>query len=167
MIASAIVFYAISLIILVSAIMMAFSKNLVHSAIYMAATFLGVAGIYLMLAADFLAVAQILIYVGAISIILIFGVMLTKRTNINETNLFNRYKFAAGVVSIALFLIIAHFSFWTDWKVNLPAEVQGTTAQIADLLLNNYVVPFEISGLLLLVALVGAIVIGKGDSNLK
>lgn len=165
MYASTILFYVLSFIILLSAIMMVFSKNLIHSALFMVVTFLGVAGIYLELAADFLAMAQILIYVGAISVLLIFGVMLTRRNNISESNLFNKYKYPAGIVTVALFLIVSHFLFWADWKSQVKGSVQGTTAQIADLLLNHFFVPFEISGILLLVALIGAIVIGKGEEK--
>lgn len=167
MTASTILFYVLSSIILGSAIMMVFSKNLIHSALFMIVTFLGVAGLYLELAADFLAMAQIVIYVGAISVLLIFGVMLTRRSNIKESNLFNKYKYPAGVVAAALFLTIAHFEFWADWKIQVLNVLEGTTSRIADLLLNSYAVSFEISGILLLAALIGAIVIGKGEGNPK
>lgn len=167
MTASALLFYGLSLIILSSAVMMVFSKNLIHSALFMIVTFLGVAGLYLTLAADFLAMAQIVIYVGAISVLLIFGVMLTRRSNIKESNLFTKYKYPAGIVAAALFLTIAHFEYWAEWKVQVKSVGEGTTARIADLLLNNYAISFEISGILLLVALIGAIVIGKGEGNTK
>ena len=159
---SAILFYVLAAVILGAAILAARSTNLVHSAFLMILSFLGIAGIYLTLNADFLAVVQVLIYVGAISILLVFGVMLTRRGNIQESNLFNRYKIAAAGVACALFAVIAASAVVTHWKVSDAAPPQNTVEQIAGLLLNEYVVPFEAAGILLLVALIGSIIIGKG-----
>ena len=145
--------------------MMIITTNLVHSALFMVSTFLGVAGIYLLLSADFLALVQLLVYVGAISVLLVFGVMLTRRGNINESNPFNKYKFIGGLIVFALFLIAERFILLTQWVRSDINPPQTTVAQIADLMLNDYVVPFEIAAILLLVAMVGAIIIGKGVND--
>lgn len=164
---SAVLFYMFALIVLISAVKMVFSANLVHSALYMVATFAGVAFIYLLLYADYLAVAQLLVYVGAVSVLVIFGVMLTRRGNILDSNPFNRYKITAGIIAIALFIVIGYSELTFS-----PAQVdfntsQTTVGQIAGLLLNDYVVAFEAAGILLLVAIVGAILVGKGADSSK
>jgi NADH-quinone oxidoreductase subunit J len=147
--------------------MSARSTNLVHSAFFLVLTFLGVAGIYVLLNADYLAVVQVLIYIGAISILLVFGVMLTRRGDVNESNLFNRYKNQALVVTFGLFVIMAVSAVMTQWKVSTAEPPQSTIMLISNILLNEQVIPFEAAGILLLSALIGAIIIGKGVNNSK
>jgi NADH:ubiquinone oxidoreductase subunit 6 (subunit J) len=165
--ASAIVFYILAVIIIASALKMVVSTNLVHSALFMVLAFIGVAGIFITLYADYLALVQILVYVGAISVLLVFGVMMTKRGDIKESNLFNKYKIPAVVVCFAIFTVITYFVFHTDFIHTGNDLQQGSISSIANLLFNDYLIPFEIAGVLLLVALVGAIIIGKGENNTK
>lgn len=167
MASTAILFYIFAAVILICAAEVVFSKNLVHSALFMVVTFVGVACIYLLLNADFLAVVQLLVYVGAISVLLVFGVMLTRRGDMSESNLFNKYRVAAGIVALALFGVIVRFVLLSPMNMGAVSVPQSTVAQIADLLLGDYVLPFEIAGLLLLVAMVGAIIIGKGEGKTK
>ncbi len=102
-----ILFYAFAAIIVLSALAMVMSRNLVHSALFMAAAFLGMAFIYLLLQADYVAVVQILVYVGAISVLFVFGIMLTKRARMEDTNRFNRYGFLAVLIGVGLFALLA------------------------------------------------------------
>lgn len=162
---SAILYYVFALIILGSAFMMVLSTNIVHSALYMVATFVGVACIYILLYADYLAVIQLLVYVGAISVLIVFGVMLTRRGDIRESNLFNKYKITGGLVSFILFLVVERFLLLTEWTKSDINPPQSTIVQLADLMLKDYVVPFEAAAILLLVAMVGAIIIAKGVSD--
>ena len=164
---SSIIFYILSLIIIVSAIKMVSSTNLVHSALFMVLAFIGVAGIFITLYADYLALVQILVYVGAISVLLVFGIMLTKRANMNDSNLFNKYKIPAAIVSFALFAALAYFTLLSNFSGSKSIPPEGTVNQISSLLFNNYLIAFETAGVLLLVALVGAIIIGKGVNNSK
>lgn len=164
---STLIFYIIAALIIVMGLMVVRSTNLVHSALYMVGTFFGVACIYLMLYADFLAVVQIIIYVGSISIMMIFGVMLTRRGNICESNVSNRFQFISIIVSITLFLTLVRFISLTGWPQLEVGQPRTTVYQISGLLMNNFVIPFEVSAILLLVALVGAIIIGKGMSSQK
>lgn len=165
---SNITFYSLAAVILLFAIMMVSSKNLVHSALFMIVTFLGVAGIYVMLHADFLAVVQIMVYIGAISILLVFGVMLTRRDDINQSNLSNNNRLSGFIVSMLLFIVITRFVNMTPWStVENTAPAQSTVGPIADLLLGPNVLPFEAAALLLLVAMVGAIILGKGVEDTK
>lgn len=160
-----ILFYLFAFIILGSAAMMIYTTNLVHSALYMVLTFIGVSGIYLMLYADFLALVQLMVYVGAISVLLVFGIMLTRRGNINESNPFTRFKIIGGLVVFLLFLLIEKFVILTNWAPSDISPSPSTVPQLANLMLIDYVVPFEVAGILLLVAMVGAIIIGKGVRN--
>ena len=162
---SAILFYVIAIFMLFFATMMVVSTNLVHSALYMVVAFVGVAAVYAMLSADFLAAVQLLVYVGAISVLLVFGVMLTRRGDIRRSNPFNRYKYVGLLVVASLFGVLYRFVALSEWPVSDIAPASTTVAQIADLLLNRYVVPFEAAAILLLVAMVGAIIIGKGVSS--
>ncbi|MCR4435217.1 MAG: NADH-quinone oxidoreductase subunit J [Clostridiales bacterium] len=165
---SNIVFYLLAFIIIVFALMMVTSKNLVHSALFMIVTFLGVAGIYVMLQADFLAVVQIMVYIGAISILLVFGVMLSRRDNMDRSNLNNSFGVAAFFVAAFLFVIITRLMVATEWIGLVSTRpVESTAGQIADLLLGPNMVAFEAAGLLLLVAMVGAIILGKGVDQSK
>lgn len=162
-----IIFYLLALVILVSAAMSARSTNLVHSAFFLVLTFLGVAGIYVMLNADYLAIVQVMIYVGAISVLLVFGVMLTRRGEVNESNLFNRYKNPGLAVAFCLFIVMAASAVMTQWKISNAEPPESTIMLISNILLNENVVPFEAAGILLLSALMGAIIIGKGVKNSK
>ncbi|MGI6630138.1 MAG: NADH-quinone oxidoreductase subunit J [Bacillota bacterium] len=157
-----IVFGVLSVIIIGFALAMVLSKNLVHSAIFMAATFVGVAGIYLTLSAGFLAAVQILIYVGAISILMVFGVMLTRRGDISASNLFNKRIISGVVVSAALFIILGRLILTSEWFPSSFSVPESTVGPIADLMMNAYVIPFETAALILLAAMVGAIILAKG-----
>lgn len=160
--AQLVVYWILAVVILGAALAMVLSKNLVHSALFMVVTFIGVAGIYLMLSADFLAAMQILVYVGAISVLLVFGVMLTRRGDIAMSNLFNKYKIVAGVICLGLFLILERLIMTSTWQPSIFSAPESTVGPIADLLMTKYVVPFEVAALLLLVAMVGAILVAKG-----
>jgi len=161
----AIVFGILSAVILGFALAMVFSKNLVHSAIYMVVAFVGVAGIYLMLSADFLAAVQLLVYVGAISVLLVFGVMLTRRGDIAASNLFNKSILSGAVVSLALFVILGRLIFTGEWSISSLSVPDSTVGPIADLMMNVYVIPFETAAILLLAAMVGAIIVAKGAKH--
>jgi NADH:ubiquinone oxidoreductase subunit 6 (subunit J) len=175
----AVLFYVFALIIVVTALAMVLSRNLVHSALFMAAAFLGMAFIYLLLQADYVAVVQILVYVGAVSVLFVFGVMLTKRARMEDTNRFNRYGVLAVFVGLALFALLlraitvsgavtAHGATAADAAANTAGQaagsgpaLSGSAASISGLLLGTMALPLEASGLLLLAALTGAIALGK------
>jgi NADH:ubiquinone oxidoreductase subunit 6 (subunit J) len=164
---ASIIFYLVAALIIFTALKMVLSTNLVHSALFMAATFLGIAMIYILLNADYLAIVQIMVYVGAISILFVFGVMLTKRTGMEDSNPFNRYKLSAIVVAAALFLVFVKTIFGAQLTPSTAAAEGSTVTSIAYLLLGDYAVAFEISGVSLLVSTIGAIVIGKGVNSQK
>lgn len=158
---SPLVFWIIAGVTILAALAVVSLTNLVHSALWLVVVFVGVAATYLILEAEFLAAVQVIVYVGAIAILIVFGVMLTRRGDIRESNLFNNYRIGGGIVSLALMAGIISMIAKADWavvSVTAPIKEVGFLAQS---LLGQYVLPFEIAGVLLLVALVGAIIIAK------
>ncbi len=158
----ALVFWILTAIILGSALAVVLLKNIVHSALLLIVTFIGIAGLYLTLNAEFLGLVQILVYVGAVSIILIFGIMLTRRGDMKGSNPFNKYTIGASVVALGLFYVITKNILSTNWIISqIPAQESYIEA-IPEIVLVDLLIPFQLSGLLLLVAMVGAIVLAKG-----
>jgi NADH-quinone oxidoreductase subunit J len=138
----------------------------VHSALFLVLTFLGVAGVFFELNASFLGLVQILVYGGAISILIIFAIMLVMNVKANQTNLSNPSQATHlwGVYLVALLTLALAGSIWYS---NLPQVVQGKAANdalgaLAGLMLGKYVVAFEVAAILLLLAVVGAIILARG-----
>lgn len=156
------VFYILAAVTIGAAIGVVFLKNIVHAALSLILVFVGVAGIYGLLQADFLAMVQILVYAGAVSIILVFGIMLTRRGNINHSSLFTRFELPALLIVGALFSVLSVLISKTEWHIAQAVPPETTAGTIAELMLTDFVVPFEIAALLLLVAMIGAIVLAKG-----
>ncbi len=151
-----ILFYVLALIIVVSAVMVVFNKNVVHSAFSLFFTLFAISGIFVLLKADFIALTQIMVYVGGILILLIFGVMMTtKVTNVElktkNLNTIPSLVFSIGIVTILIFVI-----FSTKWNIRLGLESEETITQIGIMLLSKYLLPFEIASIVLLVALIGS-----------
>jgi NADH-quinone oxidoreductase subunit J len=162
------VFYFFALITLVSAWIVVGSRNIVYSAFALLFTFFGVTGIYVLLNADFLAVAQLLIYVGGILVLLLFGVMLTNRVasvDIRTGTL--RTMPASMIVAVTAGVLCGVFSI-TDWKVvrNVPPVVT-TTDSLGRIFMTTYLLPFEVASVALLVALVGAALIARKDRGVQ
>jgi NAD(P)H-quinone oxidoreductase subunit 6 len=157
------VFYLIAVITIGSAIMVAFSRNIIYSAFSLLGTFMGVAGIYVFLGADFVAAVQVLIYVGGILVLILFAVMLTHR--ITDVEITNR---AAGripaliVIGILVYLLIQTVRE-TAWVKAQAIVYAATTAKIGDLFLDSYLLPFELASLVLLAAMIGAVVLSRKE----
>jgi NADH-quinone oxidoreductase subunit J len=156
-----IIFYILALITVVSAVIIVSRKNVIHSAFALFFTLLGVSGFYVLLRADFIAVTQVMVYVGGILILLIFGVMLTtKITDIDlRTKNMNNIPgliFTVGIISILISIITT-----TKWNVKQPIANEETVSQIGRLLLTDYLLPFEIASIVLLVALIGSAMLAR------
>jgi NADH-quinone oxidoreductase subunit J len=152
-----IIFYVFAVLTVGSAGVVVFSRNIVYSAFALLFTFSGVAGIYVLLNADFIAITQLLIYVGGIMILLIFGVMLTADvTNVEVTTQTLKALPATIIVAIVSALLVSTV-LSTKWITKEPVPVDTTTVnQIGELLLTKYLLPFEIASIVLLVAMMGA-----------
>jgi NADH-quinone oxidoreductase subunit J len=138
----------------------AFDK-ITHSALSLALCFLSVAGLYVLLQADFLFAVQILVYVGAVMVLIVFAIMLTREVQTSKSNASNRQMALAGLVSVVVLGMLVWVMLGTAWPNNIPAVITDSTRLIADALFNQFVLPFEIVSLVLLVAMIGAIVIAR------
>jgi NADH-quinone oxidoreductase subunit J len=155
------IFYLFALLTLVSALFVVTNKNIVHSAFYLLFTFFGVAGIYVLLGSDFVAIVQLIVYVGGILILLLFGVMLTNKiTNVEiRTGTINIFSALIGVGLLTGALLAA--VLYAPWKESVPQEAVPTTSILGNLLMNEYVLIFELLGIILLIALIGAASIAR------
>jgi NADH:ubiquinone oxidoreductase subunit 6 (subunit J) len=157
-------FYALAAVILGTAAYAVWTKKIVHSAFALMGCFFAVAGIYALLGSDFLAVTQVVVYVGGIMVLIVFGVLLTDRLHleyrqISRDTLLHGALVALPVLAGALWAVLG-----TMWPGSPPAGApETTTAGIGTLLLTDYLFPFEFASLLLLLALVGAARLARGD----
>src|SRR6266516_5622516 len=147
----------------IGAIRMVTSRNVVHAALYLVVTLAVVGGIYLLLAAEFLAWVQVLIYVGAIVVLLLFSLMLTKAP-IGREALDNQQRGVAALVGVGVLagLVFLIEDAFKGRRVELKAV---HTAQVGTALFRDFVLPFEVVSVLLLAALVGAVVIARKDDE--
>lgn len=157
-----IAFFVLAAITLVGGLLVAFLRNIMHAALGLMMTFVGVAGIYLLLEAEFVAAVQVLIYVGAISVLILFAIMLTRGLMTRTLAPENNQWIAAGGLAILLFAALFFITIGTNWPLG-PQALAGTNLipKIGTELVTTYVLPFEVASILLLAALVGAIVIAR------
>ncbi len=158
---SYILFGGICLFTVITAIWVVLSPNLIHSAVSLLFTLFGVAGLYVFLYADFIAATQIIIYVGGILVLIIFGVMLTN--NIADPKLTNKsqHQLLAGIFSFALLIMLSNIVFDTNWYVKELIIRDSTVNDIGMMLLSTYLLPFEVVSILLLAALIGAAMLSR------
>ncbi len=161
-----IVFWVTAAITLASAGFVVTTRNLVHSALWLVVSLFGVAVLFVLLNAGFLAVAQVVIYIGAIAILFIFAVMLTRRLMQDTGPQTNSGWLLAAVVSGLLFVgLVWMVSSWSGFQSEAPALAAGADP-IRDLGISlvsptAYLIPFEVASVLLLAALIGAIVVAR------
>ncbi|MCB0130105.1 MAG: NADH-quinone oxidoreductase subunit J [Caldilineaceae bacterium] len=159
------IFIPIAGFVVVAAIFTVVANNLFHSALGLVATLFGVAGVYVMLEAEFLAVSQILVYVGAISTLITFAIMLTRGMMFGRTATNNKQTLAGVLVAALFFLAVIGFAGNIPWP-NVGAELadgEVMIARLGELFVTTYLLPFQMMALLLLVALAGAILLARDD----
>ena len=160
-----IIFYLFAALVLVSGFLVVTSKNIVHAAFYLLFTFFGVAGIYALLGADFISIVQIMVYVGGILVLILFGVMLTNKiTNVDIRTGTVKVLPAAIVIGIFAGALLA-MMIKTSWYVNSGKIPDTTLPVLGKTLITQYVLIFELLGILLLVALIGAASIARRDKE--
>jgi NADH-quinone oxidoreductase subunit J len=151
-----IIFYLFAAVTLLSAFFVVTTRNIVRAAFFLLFTFFGVSGIYVLLGADFVAIVQLIVYVGGILILLIFGVMITNKITEVEIKTGTIHTLPAAI-GVGLFTgMMGAVVLNTNWmQIDTPMPV-STLSAIGNMLLNEYVLVFELLGILLLVALIGA-----------
>ena len=178
----AIVFWILAALVVVPALGIVLSRNIVHMAFWLLGTLLGVAGLYILMGADFLGLTQVTVYIGGINVLLLFGIMLTNREPVFLRNLKRRPALTPALILGALLLLgLTKAITSTEWHKEAGAELpgvrtgveattglsaagqDGTAATIGTWLLSEYILPFEIVSVLLLVVLVGAAYIARRE----
>ncbi|MFJ7510710.1 NADH-quinone oxidoreductase subunit J [Peribacillus simplex] len=160
-----IAFIGLALVAIVGGVLLITLTKVVHMVIALVFTFLGIAGIYMLLSAEFVAIVQILIYSGAITIVMLFGIMLTKHQE-NDAPAKGGWGNFSLLAAIAGFAVAVYLGIYNlDIPVQPTALHEENTKQIGIELFSKYVIPFEVMSVLLLVALVGAIVLAKKDDE--
>ena len=161
-------FWVLAIAMAAAAIGVVRTANIVHAALFLVVVLAGVAGQYLLLVAEFVAWVQVLIYIGAVVILFLFGIMLTRAPMGGEgRRLDNDQRWAALVVALFVFgvltaLLVDAFG-GSDIHFNAQLVAQGSTNGVSDSLFRNFLVPFEVVSMLLLAALVGAVVLARRD----
>jgi NADH-quinone oxidoreductase subunit J len=154
-------FWILAVIIIAAALAVVFLRNVFRAALTLILCFIGVAGIYITLSADFLAAVQILVYVGAISVLIILAIMMTRE--FQKGNQPNKMQLPVAIIAAALLGFLIYAVTASPWRVSNLAPVENTTAPLATKLFseNGYILPVEIGAVLLLAAIIGAIVITR------
>jgi NADH-quinone oxidoreductase subunit J len=158
-----IAFGALALVMGVSAIRVVTTKNVVHAALYLVMVLAGVAGVFILLAAEFLAVVQILVYIGAIVVLFLFGIMLTRAPIGKSSELDNNQRAMGAFVAFAIFVFLSVILYDGFGRAKIDVADVGRTADVGTSIFQTYVIPFEVISVLLLAALVGAVVIARRD----
>lgn len=158
-----VVFIILSAVALVGALGVVFTRNLFRAALALVLSFVGVAGFYVLLEAELLAMVQILVYIGAISILIIFAVMLTRNLMDPEYKAQNEQWLGGLLASVALFGILVFILVQVAWPVQATLLPPGAIEALGRGLVSPdfYLLPFEVASVLLLVALVGAVIIAR------
>ena len=159
-------FVILSVLMVSTALGVVLLDNIVYSAFLLGGVFISISGLYLLLNADFVAAAQILIYVGAINVLILFAIML-----VNKTENFQLVKgrlirqLSTAFVCGGLFVLLGTMILATPWQLSdvSPAEIENTIVAIGQHFFSDYLLPFEIASVLLLMAMVGAIILARRD----
>jgi NADH:ubiquinone oxidoreductase subunit 6 (subunit J) len=160
---SQVVFIILSAVALLGAVGVVTNRNLFRSALFLVLSFIGVAGFYILLEADFLAMVQLLVYVGAISILIIFAIMLSRRIMSPEVKMVNEQWVGALLAAGALLVILVFVLLSVHWPTAQADVPQDTIVELGKALVDpeQFLLPFEVASVLLLVALVGAVVVAR------
>lgn len=152
-------FYLLAAVTVGSAAVVVLARSLIYSAFALLFTFMGVGGLYLLLGADFLAATQLLVYIGGILVLLLFGVMLTHKIYDLDLRSGTTQFLPSLVATAVLFAILALLAFRTPWALGPGQAPAATTAAIGHEFMGRFLLPFEAASILLLVALMGAAMI--------
>jgi NADH-quinone oxidoreductase subunit J len=165
-------FAVLAVVAVVSALRVVTTRNVVHAALYLVAVLASVGALYVLLAAEFVAAVQVLIYIGAIVVLFLFGIMLTRPTIGRESGLDNDQRWLAGITGLMLLGVLSYVlvaSFGADRLPRLEGldrealTAERGTGAVSDAIFSTYLVPFEVVSVLLLAALVGAIVLARRE----
>ncbi len=163
-----VVFWVFAVAMSLAALRVVTSSNVVHAALYLVGTLMGAAALYVLLFAEFVAWVQVLVYVGAIVVLMLFGLMLT-RAPIGKAHFDNNQRLLAAVVAGALFGVTSYIMVraFDGTDVNFARTVGTKAGGLGEVIFSAYILPFEVVSMLLLAALVGAIVVARKDEEVE
>jgi NADH:ubiquinone oxidoreductase subunit 6 (subunit J) len=160
-----IAFWVLAAITVGSALGVVVVRNLIHAVVFLILSFVSVAGLYITLSADFVAVTQILIYAGAVSVLILFAIVLTPRGDRGNQETFLRLP--ALLLALVVAFTLGYVAIDTSWAISDREGFEETASIIGEALLDKYVLPFEIASVLLLAAMIGAIVLVRPESGIE
>jgi len=161
-------FYFLSFLAIFSALLVVFSKNPIYSVLYLIITFFAIAGHYILLNAQFLAVVHVIVYAGAIMVLFLYVIMLLNLNTEDEPHKSNLLKFAATICSGLLLVVFVGSLKGTEMIVQNTTGTGtiGLVKNLGKVLFTDFLLPFEIASVLLLAAMVGAVMLGKSEKTL-
>ncbi len=166
MVAQNIFFGIIAATMIAAAIRVVTSHNIVHAALYLVVVLAGVAALFILVGAEFTGVAQVLVYIGAVVVLFLFGIMLTRARIGRELDVNNERRWIAGLVALLLLAVMsfALVDAFEDTHIDAQtALVPQSTELVSDAIFRDYLIPFEAVSFLLLAALIGAIVVARRE----
>ena len=163
LVAQNVAFAVMAITMIVAALRMVTTHNVVHAALYLVVVLAGVAGIFLLLGAEFVGVPQVMVYIGAIVVLFLFGIMLTKGSFGDDDGVSGEKRLMAGLVGLLVFGVMTAALVESFADAEVARSAPSTTAELADSIFSAYIVPFEAVSVLLLAALIGAIVVARQD----
>ena len=156
----------LAVMMLVTALGVVLLSNIVYSAFLLGGVFISISGLYILLNADFVAAAQILVYVGAVNVLILFAIMLVNKQE-DFAEISGRWirNLSTGVICGGLFALLGTMILITPWSVDStsPAVVENTIVEIGKHFFSDFLLPFELASVLLLMAMVGAIILARRD----
>ena len=159
-------FSILSFIIIIGSLGVVLLDSIVYSAFLLGGVFMSVAGLYLLLNASFVAAAQVLVYVGAINVLILFAIMLVnKKEDLKPIKYLNSRRLISSVICITLLSLLVRVDLSNTWVIANPSKSIGeeSTIRIGEHLFSDYLLPFEVASVLLLMAMIGAIVLARRD----
>ena len=159
-------FSVLSLIIIVGSLGVILLESIVYSAFLLGGVFMSVAGLYLLLNASFVAAAQVLVYVGAVNVLIIFAIMpVNKKEDLKPIDNIKSRRIISTSICLTLLSLLIRVDFSNIWKLASPNTSigEGSTIRIGEHLFSDYLLPFEVASVLLLMAMIGAIVLARRD----
>ena len=164
MVAQNVFFAILAILMIVSALKVVTTNNIVHAALWLVLVLAGVAGQFLLLGAEFVGVTQILVYIGAVIVLLLFGVMLTKASIGHEENINMPNRVLPAVIGTLMFAVMSYSIIDRYRGEELPKETVTSAAMVSDSIFSDFIIPFEAVSVLLLAALIGAVVIARKEA---
>jgi NADH:ubiquinone oxidoreductase subunit 6 (subunit J) len=160
-----VVFLALAGGLLGGALMVVLSRNIIRSGLFMVLSFLGLAGIYALIGATLVAAAQVLVYIGAISVLILFAVMLTQSKAGPVRLVFHHQAWAAAIASGVLAILFLMSVLFTTWPLEVPGPILQSAEEVARLIFSDFVFAFEVVSLLLLAAVIGGVFLARREDG--